>query len=701
MSKCDSCLLPRSALDDHADCLVCTGCTSDDCCDVCRAWSEDKWSATLAFYADRGQDQDSDKDRGAGPSEEEDPPQLEKEGDDDSDLSSSGKPKKEASTAKSALSESERHDRVSRSRTPSPRYVRTETRDRDMSADKRVQSVVRTVSESRHRPQSPKRRDRRGRSPPRRERRRRSPPARDHYARRHRSSPDRAVHFAPEQNRRDDDYDRDPQVHFVWRSPRRREQYQPRYYDRPYHPMEVNQFDWFPPPRYAPEEQYFDPYAFHYADRVPEEDPDRMWGAYEDYYINDPQPNHAVHPFYAPPEPEPVAEQEPQVVAPPPRRILKKRKAEPEQQEQSDLPETETEDQNGDDDSSSSSSSADSSSSSDEEGDKKKKKETKGQIFKKAAKKIMKLLPSAKRSNRQSSARYTAGALVDQSELLKKKLDSTLPQPPNLRHAVKAINEHITSSTFATKNMFMADSTWPKDMNCQFRLEWYSGQAAQHYVCQKPLLEEEMAEFAGGPQEATAKMPDILTKISTLSRNALAVASYLTLATKAISKAATSNKKSKKQLKTIALLAKVANRAADHAATNSMVASANLDLWRRDVVLANCDKLPAVAKQTLRKAPLGGKTIFDEEVCKATRKKYPNAVKQSTSGGKSQGGGNKPPFQAGRGGQGQPPRQNNKQAPASTATTSNPGSGHASNNQNASYFKRKRNRGGQNKGNKQ
>ena len=278
---------------------------------------------------------------------------------------------------------------------------------------------------------------------------------------------------------------------------------------------------------------------------------------------------------------------------------------------------------------------------------------SKAKEFKAATKKIRKLLPAA-RCPPPRSARDVAGPLVDQDDLRRRRRKEarSLPQPPAFKVALDALNEHVKSS--ANANFFSAGS-WPKRMNMNFRQSWYVGHS-QHYDCSKDKLEDEMAEFAGGSKKATSRTPEVLEKTSALTRNALAVSGFLELATEAIGRSVNSSKSAKAKVKDVKAIIRVANRAAYHASCNTMAAAANMDLWRRDIILSNCPLLPAAARETLRTAPLGKKTVFDKKVCKRVRKRFASAIpKRMGKGGRGKKGGR--PFRGGRGGAGHPSRQ--------------------------------------------
>lgn len=110
---------------------------------------------------------------------------------------------------------------------------------------------------------------------------------------------------------------------------------------------------------------------------------------------------------------------------------------------------------------------------------------------------------------------------------------------------------------------------------------------------------------AGGPRAALGLWPRGLDKTATLVRNSLACSGFLELATQATLKCLedTWDLATSTPLRSIHSILVAANRAAYHSSANSMAATANCDLWRRDALLRLCTDLPKSVKAQLRQTP--------------------------------------------------------------------------------------------------
>lgn len=662
MANCVSCHLQRSPLDNHDECLACKGCTSDNPCRTCTSWSEDKWSACLAFYQER-KDESEEEDKSSSHSK--DPPNLPKETD----------PVKLAAEMVTADGEGAKGE-SDRSGSRSPRYVRT---DRE-----RVPSTVRVVTEKRRRTddKSP----RKSSSKSRRHSRERSPSPhryRSYERRERREDRERTTPYR--------DYDRDRRYAAFDDGRYRSDDYRPRRHVAARHNNWL--FDHRAQARYM--EEYDGGQAAYEEMYGPQEDPYGQWGDYENYYVTDEPPTQevAAPSFDPPPQRQVYVEQveEPQEdVAPPPQRVIRKRKRSRAKQESDQPPSDDEEEEDEDDKDDDTSSSSSSSSSSDDEGSQL---TGKAKHFREAVKRIRNLLPSARVAPPKNASRYVAASLEDQDRLRKKGKPLILPQPPNLAKVVDALNDHLDSikkkeTVGPPKETFLSASAWPPGMGITFKLGWYAGPVKQYYSCPKPTTTTEFATFAGGPGEASQHIPDVLEKTATLSRNAVAVAGFMELASRAISKAVKSKKTPKKKLKDIRAISKVVTRAAHHAAGNSICAATNMDLWRRDIMLKNCPNLSNMCRNWLRHSSIGTKNFFYESTSKYILKNYPEAKhdpkeeKNQNVGGyytgyskNNRGGKSGRPFRPGRGGRGQTPRQNH-QAPDAASATDQAARGH-------------------------
>lgn len=288
----------------------------------------------------------------------------------------------------------------------------------------------------------------------------------------------------------------------------------------------------------------------------------------------------------------------------------------------------------------------------------------KAREFRKATKVIGKVLPKAKSKSRSSDD--VAGPGVDQEDLRRRARPKALSQPPSFRSAVASLNSQLRSSS---RGHLFSASSLPRNLNASFRLEWYAP-PHQYFRVSKPGPDPDMALFTGN-QKGSKKSTEVLDKSSALMRNSLAVSGFLDWATQAISSLA-GKKPCKKTNKAIHKIAVVANRAAYQGAVQTMAAAANIDLARRDSVLDSCSLLPDVARDTLRTAPLGGKTLFGHRHVKRLTKKFPNAFAKTQS---KPGRGRGRPFSSGRGQQGQHPRPSNQAQHDSGSTNQRRGGG--------------------------
>lgn len=641
---CKKCLYPRTTYDDHVFCLPCTGCSSSNACRVCRTWGEDRWQEAVAFYGERKRptqedghvsDKSDDESDSSDGSESDPPPRKRTAKRNNVTVAPSDQ---EGTAGASVAPPSEKkkkspeRERDSRSRSRSgERYLRTETREKD--APPKLSSEVYVASDK---PPQPRGRSPTRRSPPQR----RSRPRDDSRRRR-----DRRSRRSPRRDSRSRSLSRGrrPPPARRPRSPGRREASGGHRDDR--YRRDVDGYAI--PPRRSRRDDFYQP-----------GDEDRY-----DYYLAVPpaardsrRRHHDDH------------------SASPPRRVVRRRRSSHSPSHSDSSPQDDESSDSGEEDppSPSSSDSDDDSSagdSSDEDARGRGRTKGKAKEFKEATKRIKKLLPFTKRQS-GSRVRNVAGPSVDQHELRNRGRSQALPQPKAFKSAVAALNKHLKA---APHGSFFAAASWPKDLNMSFRQDWYSG-PDQHFHCLKPTLDEDMALFSNSGSKAAKKVPEAVEKTSALTRNSLAVAGFLGLATEAIGKATEDpNRSMRKKLKDIRLLARVSNRAAYHLTCNSMAATGNMDLMRRDVILESCPFLPENAKDSLRVAPLGKTTFFDAKICAKIAKKFPNAtVKRSGKMGNR--GRNFRPFRGGRGSQSHPPRQDRQ-----AHTTPNAGANYNSN----------------------
>lgn len=662
MTKCSKCHRDRCSLDDHKVCLACIGCTSVAPCRRCAPWAEDKWEACLSFYTERdapkedGDESEHSDTKSDRESEDSEPPTLEdqrrppeeekKEDDVVGPAVSSG------ATANGKAEQSD-DSRESRSRSRSrERYLRTEDRERTHSSARDKREKRRRRSPSRE--ASPPRRRRRDRSP--------SPEGRESSRRRGRSPPRRV------RERRE-------------RTPERRA---PRSEVRPVPLANDGYCDWFSEPRVVFQDDFAGGQHAYEEMYGPQEDPLRQWGMYEDYYITEPPPPPMYYnPRYAP-YPDPRLVYQAGFDAPPPRKVIRKRppkhvrqaqQARQAQQVQHEHREQEDDVDDDDDDPDedeqdlseedeqheSSGSSTSDVESDDETGGKAK--IIKGKEFKMAVKRIQKLLPFTRSKSSSSDKRtgYSAGSLADQEALRKKARSRSLPQPPNLKKAVIAMNKFVHSSNIkGSKKSFLSAAAFPKGMEMSFKLDWYAKEGATSYFdCNQPTMCEDASLFAGSVEKGMQNIPEMVEKTATLARNALAVGGFLELASNAIETSVDSNRSAKKIKKDVKIIAKVATRAAYHVQGNAMLAAANMDLARKDVMISNFPNVSKLNKSMLRAAPLGGTTFFDKETCANIRRKFPESIHLDGNNNRGRGGKSRP-FQPGRGGRGQSTRQNSQ-----------------------------------------
>ncbi|KAH3886884.1 hypothetical protein DPMN_010897 [Dreissena polymorpha] len=54
-----SCGHIRAAWDNHGSCLLCAGCTQDNCCPFCEHWSADTWAIKRRPFKSRGRNKNS------------------------------------------------------------------------------------------------------------------------------------------------------------------------------------------------------------------------------------------------------------------------------------------------------------------------------------------------------------------------------------------------------------------------------------------------------------------------------------------------------------------------------------------------------------------------------------------------------------------------------------------------------------------
>lgn len=651
MTKCSKCERDRCALDDHKVCLACIGCTSGSPCRRCAPWAEDKWQACLSFYAERdapGEDDNESEHSTSKSDRDSEPPTLENQSrpeDEEKDGDTVGTPVIAAAAA-DGHAEQDDDSRESRSRSRSrERYIRTEDRERTRSSRRDRRERERRRSPSRE--ASTSRRRHRDRS--------NSPGVRESSRRRGRS-PSRRVAER--------------------KTPERRA---PRSEIRPAPLANDGYCDWFSEPRVVFQDDFAGGQHAYEEIYGPQEDPYGQWGAYEDYYIPHPPPPGMMYdPRYARyPGPRLVYQAPRKVVRKrPPKHVRQAQRAQevqpaPEvnQDQQDDVDDDDEEEdeqeqeqmQEDEQPESSGSSTSDVASDDEAEG---KSKALKGKEFKLAVKRIQKLLPftRAKSSSSDNRTGYSAGSLTDQEALKKKYRSRSLPQPPNHKKAVIALNKFVKSSNKGPKKTFLSATTFPKGMEMSFKLDWYAKEGStRYYEVGQPSLCEDATLFAGAVDKALQHIPDVIEKTATLARNTLAVSGFLELASAAIEKSIDSNRPVKKMKKDIKTISSVATRAAYHASCNAMLAAANMDLARRDTIIGNMpDRVNSLNRIMLRAAPLGGTNFFDQEVCAGIRKKFPKSVQlpdNNRGGASGRGGGRSRPFHPGRGGRGQPPRQ--------------------------------------------
>lgn len=589
--RCSLCKDERSALDGHPVCLPCSGCTADSTCPVCVEWTETAWAAILSFYAETHPTQPKSKKTTASATVT---------------ASSEEKvPDEEAAQSSSPAQDSDSGDEQASS--PS-RSLNRESQSADAehveraSSQEREPRYVRTLTVDKPPPStaskvvkvvpSSQRRHRRKSASPRR-----SPSLRRSPAPRRHESPRRRARSPSRRRRPSHDARHDARSRRTSRSPRRRTPpSSPRGRSRHRRPADRR--------RPSPNEDH-----------------------YRELWDWDRQPNGGD----APVDRLPIQYQE----------AARRQHRSPRRDRSPSRPRsrshsTSSRDSRGGDRASYGSS--------DGEGDDEARR-AKVVDFKKATRAICEALPQAE--SRPKDGQDIAGPGVDIDDLRHRAKPTALNQPPAFRSASAALNAQLKSSS---KGHLFSASTLPKEMNATFKADWYSA-PDQYFSCTKPTPDQDMSLFAG--QNKTGKrVPELVEKTSVLTRNTLAITGFLDWASQAICKLA-SQGRSRTRLRDIQRIATVANRAAYQGACQAMAATANLDLARRDALLENCPLLPDPAKDSLRTAALGGKSVFGRRQVKRITKKFPTAfVKRSTRGGR----GRSRPFRGGRGQQGQQSR---------------------------------------------
>ena len=228
-------------------------------------------------------------------------------------------------------------------------------------------------------------------------------------------------------------------------------------------------------------------------------------------------------------------------------------------------------------------------------------------------------------------------------------LGTTLSQASQIKSALADLNKLVKAKKAGG---FISPSEWPVTGR-SFYPSWYRTHDSAYSV-KRTVASDEVRSWSTSP---LAGFPQVLERVAAALHMAVAISGFLNQATATLIHLLANPQGL--PLSDLSDLAASANRAALHLLGQAFLASANLDLYRRDVVLKNCPKLPRVPASQLRASPLGSEFVFDPLTAEDVFDKYEEAVVRD-SGSKDK---KDQPFRDERAGSsGQPSRKGQKPA---------------------------------------
>lgn len=237
------------------------------------------------------------------------------------------------------------------------------------------------------------------------------------------------------------------------------------------------------------------------------------------------------------------------------------------------------------------------------------------------------------------------------------RLGMTLSQATQIKSALKDLNKQVKKKK---SGGFVSPNDWTVTGR-NFFPSWYETHD-NDYSCKKTIPSDELRSWSPAPLSG---FPIVLERVATALHYAIAIGGFLMQATatllKLLSDAQDPSKATTTDFEGMRDLAASSNRAALHSLGQSFLASANMDLYRRDLALKNCPAMPKVPASQLRASPLGSEHVFDPSVAADIFDKHEGAAVNDSHGKESQK--KKQPFRGERAGtSGQPARQGNKPA---------------------------------------
>ena len=187
-------------------------------------------------------------------------------------------------------------------------------------------------------------------------------------------------------------------------------------------------------------------------------------------------------------------------------------------------------------------------------------------------------------------------------QVVEESLGATLVQGSAVKSSLTEINRIIAAKTSASP--FINASDW-RPTGRDFHKAWYVAQE-ETYSTGKTCVETQLNHWSNG--SPLAGFNTSLEKVATGLHYAILVGDFLNQSTAAtwriVSEMGDSAPEGLREL------AASSSRAALNAFSQSFLASANLDLHRREVALGNT-RLNQIAKSALRTSPIGGDKVFD------------------------------------------------------------------------------------------